>query len=733
MRQSLTYAAIAAAVLIGTVVLRVLDPEPVARLRLVAFDTYQRLAPRAYDPQSPVRILDIDEASLERLGQWPWPRSRMAEITTRLQEAGAAAIGFDLLFPEPDRLSPESLIASWPALAQSPALKAELEKLPGTDAAFAKALETTPAVLGFVGGVRASAPPPQKAGFAFAGDDPLLFVPRFEAAARNLPLFDDGARGLGSLNWIPEADQVVRRVPLLVAVGETLYPGFAAETLRTAFGAATLVVKSSGASGVEAFGEQTGVSELRIGEVTVPTGADGQMWLYFSRSDPSRYLPAWKLLDGSLDPSEVSGRIVLVGASAAGLLDLRTTPIERAVPGVEVHAQAIEQMIEGTHLYRPDYITAAELLYALVVGAGVAVLIYAAGAAWGAGLGLLSLLGVGAASWLAFTRLHWLLDPVYPSLAVTVLYIAGTAYLYLRTETERRRVRSAFSHYMAPAMVAKLAADPGQLKLGGETREISVLFADVRGFTGISEGLDAEALIRFVNRLFTPLSGAILAKGGTIDKYMGDAVMAFWNAPLADPDHARNACRAALAMLAALEALNRELGAEAARAGTEHRPVRLGIGINTGRCCVGNLGSEQRFDYSAIGDDVNVASRLEGLCKAYQVPVVIGEATAAAAGDLAILELETTAVRGKQARMRVFALLGDENMRRSQAFAALAAAHAHLLTALAGPAGEAEAALEALRPLASPELTGLYDVYAARLAAARHAAPERTTDEDRDA
>ncbi|MEZ5775481.1 MAG: adenylate/guanylate cyclase domain-containing protein [Hyphomicrobiaceae bacterium] len=736
MRPGPVYLLIVAVVLLGAVAVRIADPLPVARMRGVVFDTYQRLSPKSYDPATPVRIIAIDDESLARIGQWPWPRDILADLADRLTEKGAAAVGFDMVFSEPDRLSPQRIIERLGPMADDPLVQGILGRLPSNDGRFARAIAGASAVLAFVGvpfetGISA---PPERGSFVLAGEDPAPFVPVYDAVISNLPLLNDPAAGIGSVNWLPEADQVVRRLPMLVRIGDTLYPSFAAEALRVAFQAPSYVVKSSGASGIWSFGQSTGIVEIRIASRIVPTDQNGQMWLRFSPDDRRRYIPAWKVLRGEVAEEEIAGRIMLVGATAAGLLDLRATALDRAVPGVMIHAAAIEQILEGTHLRRPDFILGAELFYLLVFGGLLGALVYRSGAAAGAALGALSLIGVGATSWLAFSRLGWLVDPVYPSLSITLLYIAGTVYLYLRTENERRRVRSAFSHYMAPAMVEELARRPDKLRLGGENRHMTLLFADVRGFTTLSEGLDAQSLTRFVNRLFSPLSNEILANRGTIDKYMGDAVMAFWNAPLDDPAHARNACRAALAMLKALERLNREWVAEALAAGRPPKPVSIGVGLNTGECCVGNLGSDQRFDYSVIGDIVNAASRIEGLTKGYRVPIIVGEATAKEADGLAFLELDRVNLRGKTERTRIFALLGDERLAASAAFARQRARHAELIDALAGkaPAATVRARIEACLATAVPGTRDLYEVFLERLHELEPDRPAGTPAADRD-
>jgi adenylate cyclase len=418
-------------------------------------------------------------------------------------------------------------------------------------------------------------------------------------------------------------------------------------------GETTAFVRSSGGSGVAAFGQRTGVETVRVGETVLPTGSDGQLWLNFARPDSRRFIPAYKILDGTFEPKDLAGRHILIGASATGLLDLRATPLAASVPGVEIHAQAIEQMLSGAHLVRPAFATGAEILFLIAAGILVAGLIRHSGALAAAAIGTVAIASVATGSWLAFAQGGLLFDPVYPSLSVLAVYLAGSLLSFIKTETDRVRMKRAFGHYVAAPLIEELAADPSRLKLGGETRDVTLLFADVRGFSRLSEGMDAETLIRFVNRLFTPLSEIILDHHGTIDKFMGDAVMAFWNAPVADRDHAMHACRAALAMQAEMDRLNREDAARKAAAGEPHRPVRIGIGLNTGPCCVGNVGSPQRFDYSVLGDTVNVASRIEGTTKTYGAPIISGERTAREAASFAFLEIETAALlRGKERHER---------------------------------------------------------------------------------
>lgn len=701
------------ALLALAVVIRIADPEPIARLRLAVFDTYLDLAPRPSDPALPVRIVDVDEASLAKVGQWPWPRTYLAKIIDQLKVASARTITLDLILAEADRLSPAEfakLFAENPELAP---MVGAASKLPSNDERLAAAIAAAPAVVGFAADESSPGKPPAaRASFAIAGDDPKQFVPRYSGAINSLAILSEGASGLGAVNWLPQRDQVIRRVPLLVTVAGTLYPSLPLEALRVALKQSTIFVRSSGGSGLPAFGQRTGVESVRVGKTEMPTDARGEMWLRFSRRDPARYISAHSILDGSFDPKSVAGRDIMIGTSAVGLLDLRATPLDAVVPGVEIHAQALEQMLSGEHLSRPAYAMGAELLFLIVAGGAVAWLVYRLGAVAAATMGVVAILAVFAASWFGYTRAGLLFDPVYPSLAILLTYLATSLNRYIETESDRNRVRSAFSHYVAAPLVEELARNHEKLKLGGETREVSVLFADVRGFTGLSEGLNAEELIQFLNRLFTPLSEVILEERGTIDKFMGDAVMAFWNAPLADSQHARNACIAALRMMHELERLNAEWSREAEARGEVPRPVRMGIGLNTGAACVGNVGSPQRFDYSILGDVVNVASRLEEATKTYGLPILAGERTAAGAKELAFIEIDTAVIRGKERGERIFALLGDEAVAQSPRFGRLRTAYARLRAALAeNDVAGARKSLETCRSLGFSELATMLEIH----------------------
>ncbi|MGH6836871.1 MAG: CHASE2 domain-containing protein [Methylocella sp.] len=703
------------------VVVREADPFFVQALRLIAFDSYQRLAPQPYDPDLPVRVVDINPESIARFGQWPWPRTVMRDLVVRLTDRSAAAVTFDILFAEADRTSLEEVVKRLPP--------DQANRLPGmassptNDALFAEALKAAPSVLSIILTDQARSPAfAPKAGFVFAGDDPKPFLRAFPGADGNLPQLAGVARGIGAMNFLPNRDGVVRQVPLFFRLGDRIVPSLAAEALRVAQGASTYVLKSSNASGETAFGQSTGLNHVRIGNIEIATDAAGALTPKFRQSNPSAFIPAWKLLAGEIDESKIAGKIIVIGTSTPGLLDLRATPLDAALPGVEIQAQVIENILAGRRLTRPDYALTAEQCLIVALGLLMAFAMSRLSPGLAVGLAALQPVAVIAGGWISFRYLDLLFDPLYPSLVLLLLTVGITFYIYRQVATQRAEVRSAFRRYLAPEVVEDIIASPAKLVLGGEVRELTLMFCDVRDFTSISEGLTASELTTFVNELMTPLSDIILRERGTIDKYMGDAIMAFWNAPLDVNHHAWRACRAAIEMVGKMAELNLGWREKARTAGRRFRAVRIGIGINTGQCCVGNLGSNQRFDYSAIGDEVNVTSRLEGLTKLYGLPAVAGELTVNRCPGLAVLELDLVRVMGRARPTRIFAL-ADVLSHGAEEIAWLRPLHEEFLQAYrAQKWDETELLIAQCRKAGIEGLDTYYGVFAARIKKLRGAA-----------
>jgi adenylate cyclase len=641
--------------------LRITDPLPLEILRLKTFDLFQVIQPRVAE-QRPVVIVDIDEKSLRAIGQWPWPRTRIAELITRLTNLGAIVIAFDIVFSEPDRLSPDAVADIFRDLDEE--TRNKLRTMPSNDQVMADAIRQSRVVLGETGLPTAApqpATPPPPPGLAMLGPDPRPYLFNFPGRLRNIPLLEKSAAGRGLFSIRSERDGIVRRVPMVMVAQGDVLPSLTFEMLRVVSGSSTILIKS----------DEAGVKSVAIPGFEMPTDRNAQLWIHFAPHDKARYVSAVDVLEGRVTADRISRRLVLIGTSAAGLLDLKTTPTDPAMPGVEVHAQVLESMLTHSILASPNYAIAAELGAAFVMGVAIITLAPVLGPIYLLVFGAVIVALLAGTSWYLFTQHLLLIDFTFPLLSSLSIYLTLVFTNYVKEQAQRRRIRSAFSQYLSPTLVEQLAQSPEKLVLGGEQRDMTIMFSDVRGFTTISEIYkdDPQGLTALMNRFLTPLTNAIIDRKGTIDKYMGDAIMAFWNAPLYDPAHELNACEAALDMLDRVEQLNREREQEAQNGAAPFIPIRIGVGINTGTCVVGNMGSDLRFDYSVLGDSVNLASRLEGQCKSYGLPIIIGSKTAHAVRDkFAIFELDFIAVKGKKEPEVVYAIVGREDLANSAKF-----------------------------------------------------------------
>jgi adenylate cyclase len=712
--------AVCVLLLLALVPLRVADPPPIAELRLRTFDLFQVLHPREQTIR-PVVIVDIDETSLKEIGQWPWPRTIVADLVTRLREAGAAAIGFDIVFAEPDRMSPAVAAKSFHGLDEE--TRDKLAALPGNDAIFAEAIEKAGGVV--VGQAAAAQPAPSpevdtaaRAGFAILGPDPRRFLLRFPGLLRNIPPIEQAAAGRGLFSIDPESDGIVRRVPVVMEVQGQLMPSLTMEMLRVVSGASAILVRT----------DRAGVRTATVPGLEVPTDGGGKFWVYFNERDPARSVSAADVLGGRLPPDRIRGRLVLIGTSATGLLDVKTTPVQPDMPGVEVHAQILENVLTKSLLASPGYAFGAEIIAAVVFGLAIIVAAPMLPAAVVIALGAVLIAGLIGISWYFFLEHHLLIDFTYPLISCWLIYLVLTFVNYFREQQQRQQIRSAFGFYLSPPLVEQLARSPEKLTLGGEERRMTILFSDVRGFTSIAEHYkdDPQGLTLLMNRFLTPLTNAIIERKGTIDKYIGDAIMAFWNAPLDDDQHEANACDAALEMLVRAQVLNGELKHEAEASGGLHMPLRIGIGLNSGPCVVGNMGSDFRFNYSVLGDTVNLASRLESRTKDYRLPLVIGSRTAERAGARFItMEVDLIQVKGKKAPDRVFTVLGRAEVAEDPRCNELRDLNEQMLAAYRRQGwDDAERLIERCRKLSgSFGADGLYEMYMERIAVYRAEPP----------
>ncbi len=629
---------VSAAILIAALGIRAEEPALIETVRNAVFDVYQRWRPREIKPV-PIQVVDIDEASIEILGQWPWPRDVLADLVNHLNEAGAASIAFDMMFSEADRTSPNQMARR---LQASPELKQELDNLPDHDRLFAEALAKGRAVTGLAltNRDKDTSIPVVKFGVAQAGDDPKPFLLDFPGAITSMRLFDEAAKGSGAMNFAPDQDGVVRRVPLLMRNGSKIVPSLIAESLRVAQGASTYIITSSGASAKKNFGDPTGLISVRIGDLTIPTDANGRLWLHFGDLPADMKTPAWKIIRDETTKDTFAGKIVLIGASATGLLDLRFSPLG-SMPGVEMQAQMLAQMINGQYLSRPDWANGAEMVFMLVLGLVVMGLTYLFGAVISVLLGMAAVVISIGLSMYAFAAHGLLIDPVFPALTGVLVFLSCSVLRHLQTEQQGRWIREAFSHYVSPNFVDELIRNPDQMELGGERRVLSFLFSDLAGFTPLVEKSEPGTLIPLLNEYLNGMVEIGFRHGGTLDAIVGDATAFFFNAPVTQADHAERAIACALEM----DQFAREFSEKYRRLG---QPVgKTRIGVHTGPVIIGNMGGDALFNYAAHGDAINTASRMEGVNKYLGTNVCISIETAMLAPDFTGRPVGIVVLKGK--------------------------------------------------------------------------------------
>ena len=589
--------------LLGLLLLRVLDPFPVETLRLKYFDTLLTLKEPV--ESKTISLYNIDEDALAEGGQWPWPRQQLAALNHQLFDAGAVAVVYSVLFPEVDRFN--------------------------GDAAFAESMAEIPT---FLSAVATSDTDRQKGwhiGVATMGQVNENAI-NYSGILPNVDVLQASAAGTGIVNTAPEVDGLVRRVPMVIRVGESLYPALGLDVLRGLAGDPSYQVKAS----------ENGIQVVRVPSFdTINTDAAGRVWIDWATS---------------FSEEPLASTIIFVGVTAAGISPLVPTPRGLMYPH-QIQATLFETLLAGTSPVRPDWALGGEVLLILVIGLLTAfsasrlpVLSVPVGIVF---VGSLTAIG----SILGYLRFGVLIDAAWPVLSSLTVGSVGVGQRMISEYRQKLQIKGMFGTYVSPKLVQQLVDDPSLMKLGGDTKTMSFLFCDIVGFTPISEHFknnnDPQGLVTLINRLLSALTDVVLSIDGTIDKYMGDCVMAFWNSPVDCPDHEERAVTCAAMMLVALEHLNKELELEEGLCS-----LGIGIGVNTGPAVVGNMGGKQRFDYSAIGDSVNVASRLEAKSRSYTEDVLIGETTAKAVPHM-VEYLDSIEVKGKSEKLNVFSLTDE--------------------------------------------------------------------------
>ena len=615
-----------------------------------------------------VVIVDIDENSLAEVGRWPWGRDKLATIVENLFGLYQAdVVGFDIVFAERDESSGlqqfEQLART--TLKNNSAYRQEFERIRPSlmhDEIFADSLIGKDVVLGYYfksslqedeTGITGLLPP------ALTKMDvqwsQRLPINKAAGYAGNLDILQASARSGGYFdNPYVDADGVFRRVPLIQAYQGYLFASLALATAQVHLDTAgiELAVETEGPKGGT---EYYALESIKLRNYDIPVDANGAVFVpYRGRQGSFTYIPAHKVLSGKADPALLRGKIVLVGTSAPGLLDLRSTPVQNIYPGVEVHANIISGILDHRIKHKPAWTIGYEFVLLVVIAVSMALLLPLVSPLLAAA-GTLGFTGIVLGGTLLAWNSNLILPLASPLLLIVLIFMLHMTYGFFIESRGKRQLANLFGHYIPPELVDEMSESPEEYSLDGENREMTVLFSDVRGFTTISEGMDPKQLTQLMNALLTPMTRVIHKNRGTIDKYMGDAIMSFWGAPLADSEHARHALYAAMEMMDELKIMQEEFRQ---RGWPE---VNIGIGLNTGDMNVGNMGSEFRMAYTVLGDAVNLGSRLEGLTKNYGVNIIVSESTKSEIPEFVFRELDLVRVKGKNEPVAIFEPIGHKN------------------------------------------------------------------------
>jgi len=649
-------------------------------LELIELKSYDlRFLSRGRIEPSPAIVLGvIDEKSLDREGRWPWPRSKLAKLVDIISSERAKVIAFDIGFFEPDKHSYLNFLETLERKLieldiRHPLLSEVINEgkiEADQDLVLAKAISNSKAsvVLGYffhmeeqtldyrisqeviqknMAQIRASSYKSRI--FTPSQVNMSLFVKKAYAPEANLEIYAKATEAAGFFNMDPDLDGVVRWMPLIIQCGEDSQDIFPPLSLLCAWDyldRPQMLVRSA----------QWGIMGIHMGERFIPTAENGKMLINYL--GPEKTFPHYSITDilhGNLPKGTLRDKIVLLGATATAIYDLRNTPFSPVYPGLEIHATVVDNILKQSFLHKPQWAKIYDLLAIICLGVLVGVVLPRLGAI--KGLAFASALFIShflVARWLFTTWSIWI-NMVYPLMALTLSYTSLTVYRYITEERERKRIKGAFSYYVSSSVVNEMLKYPERLKLGGEKKDLSILFSDIRGFTTISESLGPEELVHLINEYLTVMTDVVFKYGGTLDKYMGDAIMAIYGAPLDQEDHPFRACHSALEMMDKLKDLNERWLREG------KTPLDIGIGINTGMMMVGNMGSVQRFDYTVMGDAVNLGSRLEGANKNYKTHILISEFTyERVKEEFVCLEVDSVQVKGKTQPVKIYQLLGCE-------------------------------------------------------------------------
>ncbi len=640
-----------------------LDPDFFYLLELKSLDLRMQARGRI-ETTNKIVLVTIDEKSLSELGRWPWPRKVMAGLLDKLSQYNPKVIGLDLVWAEPDQNTELRILRE---LAQK--IKDSRVKNPEIDNYLTQGLtladhdqilaqsvaKTGRAILGYfflfspVESAAAKETEDLSSLSAYnlvryaTAEAQSAYIFEAESIQMNIPAISAAAQGAGFFNFFPDPDGAIRWAPLVIKYKGKYFCPLSLAILQKFLDGAPLILRLA----------EFGVEKVHLGEISIPVNEEGRLLINYC--GPPKTFPHYSaadVLQGRIPREIFQDKIVLIGATAIGIYDMRVTPFSQVFPGVEIHANIVDTILKKQFLYRPNWVTIIDIINIVVIGVILGLIIPKTKVIGGVITAILLFTLFLLSGYYLFKYKGLWINMVYPTGNIILTYMALTVHRYLTEEKEKKRIRGAFQYYLSPAVVEQMLKNPEKLKLGGEKRELTVLFSDIRGFTSFSEQMAPEDLVKFLNEYLSKMTDIVFKYDGLLDKYMGDALMAIWGAPLEQPDHPLRACLAALDMVA-------ELKTEQEKWRNQGMPVlNIGVGINTGLMVVGNMGSEKRFDYTVMGDSVNLGSRLEGLNKLYGTNIIISEFTySSVQEEILARELDLVRVKGKDQPVRIYEVL----------------------------------------------------------------------------
>lgn len=709
------------ALLVAFAAAMVVDPPQFKSLRLATFDMYQQIRPRQTPKDGPaVLVVEIDQESQRQAGAWPWPRTRIATLFDSLSTRGAraAAALFDLSLPDPN--APQRLLLRLPPIKELDAIKARFSGWTSQDKALAQAIAKTPTVVAFRAAAIAGAKPPGRKTSVDAPAGIADRLARMEGAAAPIQLVEAAAAGIGAMAPTLPPGQVTRRLPLLFLIGGRIYPAVLSELARLTRKTRRISLGRPAHAPI-LFGGKPPLGMLEIGDLKIPVDGRGWFSLHAARVNPARRIPAWRLLGGEVKADEIRNRIVIV------TVRLPTTPLWRTPLGDTVSepvlmAQALEQILQARFVSRPGFAPDIEIAYVLLVSL---LLIFLLGRV--RGYIALFIVVTGAvlllvAGWAAFARYGWQIDGTVPALAILAVSLAAAAAATARRQSNRESLMLRFQRNLPPKLLGQIVQSENRAPPAEDIRPVTSLQIVIREFDELVERQGAREMTALSRRLFSPATAILFSHGGTLDKVGQGRLIGFWNAPLAELEHARRACQAALEIMMTASRLADRLRTEG-QEGNRPPELDIAIGIESGEAFVGDAGVAQRFEYAALGPPVANAGFLAAQSRYFGASVVLGPGAANSVPDLAILELDLVRRPG-QAPLPIYALLGDQSIAEDPAFQQLKTVHDSMLTHYrARRWTEAQNALAPAREMAAGRLDALYDLYSGRIRAFRNAPP----------